>query len=104
MSCSATGLVLFLIFLDRFLHRLRPVKVAELVAHAGREALRATVELATTHRRSGADAELAELLAREPMLVVAAAESGALQAIDDEGLLAWATDHDAVDRDAARRR
>ena len=34
------GLVLFLVFLDRCLHRLRPVKVASLVAHAGKEALR----------------------------------------------------------------
>ena len=59
------GLVLFLVFLDRCLHRLRPVKVASLVAHAGREALRQTVELASTRRRSGADAELDELLARD---------------------------------------
>ena len=64
------GLVLFLVFLDRFVHRLRPVKVAELVARSGREALRATVELASTRRRSGADAELEEILARQPALVV----------------------------------
>ena len=91
----STGLVLFLVFLDRFLHRLRPVKVAALVARSGRDALRATVELASTRRRSGADAELQELLAREPTLVVRSRQSGALQAIDDEGLLAWATRHDA---------
>jgi uncharacterized membrane protein len=91
-----TGLVLFLIFLDRFLHRLRPVKVAELVARAGREALVGTVELASTRRRSGRDAELAEIRAREPALVVHSSRSGAIQAIDDEGLLAWATVHDAV--------
>ena len=90
------GLILFLVFLDRFVHRLRPVKVAELVARAGREALRATVELATTRRRSGADAELAELLARPPALVVRAKRSGAVQAVDDEGLLGWANRHDAV--------
>jgi len=92
----STGLVLFLVFLDRFLHRLRPVKVAALVAHAGREALRSTVEVASTRRRSGAAAELDEILAREPTLVVRSKTSGALQAIDDEGLLAWATRHDAV--------
>jgi len=92
----AVGLILFLIFLDRFLHRLRPVKVASLVASSGREALRATVELATTRRRSGADAELEEILAREPTLVVRSKRSGALQAVDDKGLLAWATRHDAV--------
>ena len=90
------GLVLFLVFLDRCLHRLRPVKVASLVAHAGKEALRQTVGLASMRRRSGADAELDELLARTPTLVVRSRKSGALQAIDDEGLLAWATHNDAV--------
>ena len=92
----SAGLVLFLVFLDRVLHRLRPVKVASIAAHSGREAFRATVELATTRRRSGADAELESILAQEPSLVVCSSESGALQAIDDEGLLAWATHHDAV--------
>jgi uncharacterized membrane protein len=90
------GLILFLVFLDRFLHRLRPVKVAALVAHAGRDALRATVELASSRRRSGAEAELEDILAREPTLVVHSKRSGALQAIDDIGLLSWATSHDAV--------
>jgi len=90
------GLVLFLVFLDRVLHRLRPVKVASLAAHSGRNALRATVRLASTRRRSGADAELEGILAGEPALVVRSKESGALQAIDDEGLLAWATRNDAV--------
>ena len=83
------GLVLFLVFLDRCLHRLRPVKVASLVAHAGK-----------AHRADGRAREHApplrrrrrarELLARTPTLVVRSRRSGALQAIDDEGLLAWA--------------
>ncbi len=90
------GLLLFLVFLDRVLHRLRPVKVASIAARAGRDAFRATVELATTRRRTGADAELEEILAHEPTLVVRSRESGALQAIDDEGLLAWATHNDAT--------
>ena len=92
----AGGLLLFLIFLDRVLHRLRPVKVASIAAHSGRDAFRATVELASTRRRSGAAAELEAILAREPTLVVHSRESGALQAIDDEGLLAWATHHNAT--------
>lgn len=90
------GLLLFLIFLDRVLHRMRPVKVAAIAAHAGREALRATVKLASTRRRSGAAAELEAILAHRPTLVVRSKESGALQAADDEGLLAWATHHDAT--------
>ncbi len=36
------------------------------------------------------------ILAQQPSLVLRSSESGALQAIDDEGLLAWATHHDAV--------
>ena len=90
------GLVLFLVFLDRFVHRMRPVKVASLVAASGRQALRATVALASTQNRSHADTELEEVLRGEPRLVVRSPKSGALQAIDDEGLLAWATRHDAV--------
>ena len=92
----SAGLVLFLVFLDRVLHRLRPVRVASIAAHAGRDAFRATVKLASTRRRAGADAELAAILEREPTLVVRSKESGALQAIDDEGLVSWAGHHDAV--------
>ena len=88
--------LLFLVFLDRFVHRLRPVKVAALVARAGRQALRATVELASTRRRSGADAELDGSSRASRRSSSAASGPGALQAIDDEGLLAWATRHDAV--------
>lgn len=90
------ALVLFLVFLDRCLHRLRPVKVAALAAHSGREALRKTVELASTRRRSSGEAELEEILARTPTLTVRSGKSGALQAIDDGGLLNWATRNDAV--------
>ena len=91
-----TGLVLFLVFLDRVVHRLRPVKVAEIVSRAGREAFQSTVELTTTRQRTAASAEIEQLLARKPAFVVTANESGSLQAIDDEGLLRWASDHDAV--------
>jgi len=90
------GLLLFLVFLDRVLHRMRPVKVASIAAHSGREAFRATVEIASTRRRAAEGGELDRILAGEPTLVVRSKESGALQAIDDEGLLAWATHHDAT--------
>ncbi len=52
--------------------------------------------LRVRRRRSGAEAELQAILAQEPTLVLRSGDSGALQAIDDEGLLAWATHHDAV--------
>ena len=53
------GLVLFLVFLDRVVHRLRPVKVAALVARAGRAALREAAAAASRPRGDDTDAELA---------------------------------------------
>src|SRR6478735_11657735 len=38
-ACLGLGIILFVIFLDRAIHRLRPVAVAALVAKAGRRAL-----------------------------------------------------------------
>ena len=90
--CLASGLVLFLVFLDRVVHRLRPVKVAEIVARAGREAFQSTVELTTTRRRSAASAEIEKLLVREPRVVTA--RSGSLHD-RRRGPLRWATEHDA---------
>jgi uncharacterized membrane protein len=91
-----SGIVLFLVFLDRFVHRLRPVMVASLVARSGRESLRATAALASTRRRSGTQAELDAILTAEPALVITSQSSGVVQAIDDTGLLSWATRHEAV--------
>jgi uncharacterized membrane protein len=87
------GLLLFLVFLDRFVHRLRPVAVASLVAHAGRRSLAATAAMSSTARHGAAE-ELPPLGA--PALGVTSGESGAIQAVDDRGLVSWASAHDCV--------
>jgi uncharacterized membrane protein len=87
------GLLLFLVFLDRFVHRLRPVAVASLVARAGRRSLAATAAMSSTTRH-GAVEELPALGA--PALAVTSGESGAIQAVDDRGLVSWASAHDCV--------
>jgi uncharacterized membrane protein len=90
------ALVLFLAFLNRVVHRLRPVKVASLVANAGRKSLRATAELGAVRRSPGAADALATVAALDPALVVRSDRSGTVQAIDDAGLLRWAIGADAV--------
>ncbi len=94
--CLGLGLLLFLVFLDRVVHRLRPVKVAELVAHAGRAALREAADAASRPRQADTDAELALLAAEEPRLVVRSSRPGAIQAIHLNGLVAWASRNDCT--------
>jgi uncharacterized membrane protein len=97
LGVSITGLLviasllLFLIFLDRYLHRLRPVAVAVLVAgYVQRDFARYFTTLMSapdvfsgTVERDGED----------PKLVVRSAAPGAIQAIDADGLMEWARDH-----------
>ncbi len=85
------GLVLFLVFLDRYLHRLRPVAVAQLVGAAGREAV-AVYALAAEleSRASRADAH-ESALAGEPTAAVRCERSGAVQAMNTQALVGWAT-------------
>jgi uncharacterized membrane protein len=86
------SLLLFLLFFDRFIHRLRPVAVAALVADAGRRTFeesiraRAAAGISQTPYRPDAD----------PDFVVHSARAGALQAIETEGLVRWARQHDSV--------
>jgi uncharacterized membrane protein len=82
------GLVLFLVFLDRFVHRLRPVAVASVVARAGRR----TVRVPTA---DVSDATLAAIPA-QPALTVRAPHAGAIQAYDRAGLLRFAEQRDAL--------
>ncbi len=87
------AIVLFLVFLDRSIQRLRPVKVAALVAEAGRRTAAATADITS----SPTEVELAEgLLDGEPTLAVRTASAGSIQAIDRRGLVAWAERHDCV--------
>jgi uncharacterized membrane protein len=85
------SLLVFLIFLDRFLHRLRPVAVAALVSQYVRR------DFAPRERRLAAQPDVfwgtvedREELASE---VARSARAGAIQAVHIEGLVAWAREH-----------
>jgi uncharacterized membrane protein len=88
------ALLLFVFFLDRFIHRLRPVAVAMLVAgyvHRGFE--RYTAALAAAPEVfSGAFEPAGE----PPALVVRSAKPGAIQALDVLGLAGWAHEHECL--------
>jgi uncharacterized membrane protein len=89
------GVLLFVIFLDRAIHRLRPVAVASLVARAGRKALR---EVLAEAARPDAPAVVPAPYSRagEPTLVVRMTHGGAIQAVDVRGLGTWAHDNDCL--------
>ncbi len=89
------GLVLFVIFLDRSIHRLRPVAVAALVAEAGRRALREVLSEAT--RPDAPDILPAPFdVPGDPALIVRNERGGAIQAINTRGLVDWARAHDSL--------
>jgi uncharacterized membrane protein len=85
------GLILFLVFFDRFIHRLRPVAVAALVGKAGREAFEDAVRMADRPdiRWDPYEPE------GEPTLTVRCPRGGSIQAVDADGLVLWAHEHDA---------
>ena len=91
-ALMAADLFLFLFFLDRFVHRLRPVAVAALAAEGGRRAFAAAVRAVT-----GPDApELVRgpvQLEGEPTAVVRTEIGGSIQAIDTAGLVRFAREH-----------
>jgi uncharacterized membrane protein len=86
------GLVLFLLYLDRFLHRMRPVAVAALLAGEARRALE-------DWTRESARPELALVDAgtwapsTDPTFVLRATRSGTIQAVDIAGISAVARKH-----------
>jgi uncharacterized membrane protein len=84
------GLLFFMVFLDRFLHRLRPVAVAALVAEAGRRAFEQGA------RALEASEESPPTRALDPSVLVRCERAGAIQALHGEGLLKWAVEHDRV--------
>jgi uncharacterized membrane protein len=91
----AVDMLLFLFFLDRFVHRLRPVAVAALVADAGRRAFASVVRAAT-----GPDAP--DIVrgsferADEPAVVVRTHRAGSIQAIHAAGLVRFARAHNCT--------
>jgi uncharacterized membrane protein len=88
------GLVTFLYFFDRFLHRLRPVAVAEIAARALRRDFRADVALL----RAEEDMFSGPLHpgGEEPTLVVRSRDTGAIQAMNVQAMVAWARGHDCL--------
>lgn len=84
------SLVLFLLFFDRFIHRLRPVAVAALVGKvAGRIITTVTrvAEADTTHGQAGFGA---------PRMTVLGRRDGSVQAISVRGLIRWASRYDQL--------
>jgi uncharacterized membrane protein len=84
------GLLYFMVFLDRFLHRLRPVAVAALVGRAGR---RAFEDGARVVEVGGDDVPTRAV---DPSLLVRTPRAGVIQAVDERGLVRWSQDHDCV--------
>jgi uncharacterized membrane protein len=84
--------LLFIVFFDGFLHRMRPVAVAATVAKAGRrafeDAVRASAEPDTPYLLSGAYEP-----GGEPTLVIRGKRAGSIQAIDGKGLVDFAAAH-----------
>jgi uncharacterized membrane protein len=84
------SLLFFLLFLDRFLHRLRPVAVAALAAEQAQNAVLSS--------ESVLDVGMERLVLPDdvPPRSITNAGAGAIQAVDARGLLTWANDHDTL--------
>ena len=86
------SLLIFMLYLDRVIHRMRPVAVASLVAAAGRTAFEAAVQAA-------ASPDAPDLVhgrydpGEEPAARVVIRSAGSVQAIDEAGLVRWARKH-----------
>jgi uncharacterized membrane protein len=87
------SLVLFVIFLDRMLHRLRPVAVAALVSdYLDRDFARQVATLTAPEIFWGRPGQIGGT----PQLVARCTRRGAIQAIDVGGLCSWALSHDRL--------
>lgn len=88
------SLLVFVVFLDRYLHRLRPVAVTVLVAgYIQRDFQRYFAQLMSAPDvfSGGFDPG-----AEQPALVVRSAAPGAIQALDARGLVDWARGHQCL--------
>ena len=88
------SLLLFLLFFDRFIHRLRPVAVTALVAEAGRRTFEESMRAAAAPDAPDFVFE-PDPTTEEPTLVVRSSEAGAIQAVDTVSLVRWAREHDS---------
>ncbi|MDF2561141.1 MAG: hypothetical protein K0R99_2587 [Microbacterium sp.] len=85
----ALCLLMFIVFFDRCIRRLRPAAVAADVARTARATFAQMMDLAD---RSDFRWEYPSVRG-EPTLVVGASRGGAIQAVDPDGLAAWARAH-----------
>jgi len=83
------GLVIFVLFLNRFVHLLRPAAVSALVAKAVRDSFDA--DIASTRDLENVFAGPLEELTEPAALTVRSRRPGAVQAVNLGGVAAWAT-------------
>jgi uncharacterized membrane protein len=88
------GLVIFVLFLNRFVHRLRPVALAALVAKGLRESL--DDDIARTRDLGNVFAGPLEGLAEPTSLTVRSTRPGAVQAVNLRGVSTWAEQHECL--------
>lgn len=87
------SLLVFLVFLDRYLHRLRPVAVAALVHGYFLRNFEAEVRRA---KDPEIFAGVFDADGGEPALTVRSPRAGAIQAVDADALVRWAQEHDCL--------
>jgi uncharacterized membrane protein len=91
----AVSLLLFVLYLDRFIHRMRPVAVAALMAAEGRRAFEDALAEAsrpdTTFVPKGSEG-----LTTAPTFIVRARRAGTIQAVDARGLTRFARRHQCL--------
>jgi uncharacterized membrane protein len=88
------GLVIFALFLNRFVHLLRPAAVSALVAKSVRESL--DNDIANTRNLGNVFAGPLEGMTEPASLTVRSAHPGAVQAVDLGGIAAWAGRHECL--------
>jgi uncharacterized membrane protein len=88
------GLVVFVVFLNRFVHLLRPVAVAAMVAKGVRESL--DDDIASTRDLGNVFTGPLEGMAERPSLTVRSTRPGAVQAVNLRGVSTWAGQHDCL--------
>ncbi len=86
-------LLAFLVFLDRYLHRLRPVAVAALVHGYFRRNFEEQLKRA---KDPEIFAGVVDAGSEQPSLTVRSSRAGAIQAVDADALVAWARKHDCL--------
>ena len=82
-------LLVFLVFLDRYLHRLRPVAVAALVHAYFRRSFEYEVKRAKSPEIF---VGVVDAGGEEPSLAVRSPRAGAIQAVDADSIVGWARD------------